>query len=410
LLGDQLLVEVVTPDGAAYCSSCKRIFTVSGPKDFPISFGIVEQSGAISATPWVRARLFRARNQRADGFPLPDLAIDSLGQLPPPAGITKVTLALPARCVGAMADVRNALSCSEDDGRLVAAPVLRDRTFAAAGTWLEGLDAPCPEAPPDGMVCVPGGLFALGESNGQPLLREGLDEELGAIPERLVRLSPFAIDAQETTVSQFDALLPAPLRVAACSAPELEPDRPANCVSFAEAKGACAARGLRLPTEAEFEYVAGNRGLETPFPWGHAPDICAYAVIAQGKNAYRQCAVENGRVLETRPSIGGTGRDQTLPVSLNGLSGVVFDLSGNLSEWVLDDVATYDAGCRTTDRVQRDPLCRVGGTAIARGVRGGAFSGFTAAAFSYARSGTTFVRAVDLGFRCVKSYGAADLE
>jgi formylglycine-generating enzyme len=409
LLGDQVLVEVVAPDGSAYCSSCQRIFTVSSPADFPLSFGIVRSASV--AAPLVRARLFRSRNQGSTGVPLPELAIDSLGRLPAPIGLTSVTLPLPARCTGVAADLTSFVSCSEHSGDLEPTPTLTDRTFATAGSWTDGVDEPCPEAPPDGMVCVPGGLFALGESNAHPLLRDGLGPELGTRPERLVRLSPFAIDALETTIAQYDVLVPeAPRRVATCPAAELDPDRPANCVSFVEAGRACAARGLRLPTEAEFEYVAGNRGLETPFPWGHSPDICTYAVIAQGKEVYRDCAIENGRLVEARTSIGGNGRDQTLPVSLNGLSGVVFDLGGNLSEWVLDDIAPYDAACRAAVHIQQDPLCRVEGKAVGWAVRGGAYNGFTAAALSYARLGTTSVRSSDIGFRCVKSYGAAHLE
>lgn len=410
LLGDQLLVSVLGPDGGPYCSSCQRIFSVSKASDFPISFGILQQGSAPGAAPLVRARLFRSRNQPADGFPLPELAIDSLGRLPLAQGVTKITLGLPSACIGVAADESRALSCNAADRQLAPAKVLRDETFATAGTWPEGLDEPCPEAPPSGMVCVPGGLFALGESNGNPFFLTIEDLESGVRPERLVRLSPFAIDATETTVAQYDSLVSKDAvgpRGLLCAA-ELDADRPANCVSFTDATAACVARGLRLPTEAEFEYVAGNRGLETPFPWGHNPDVCAFATIARGGTS-QECAVNNGRILERRASAVATGKDQTLSGLGTAVSGPVFDLAGNLGEWVLDDGASYDAPCRTAELVQRDPLCRIEASGARRITRGGSYASPTINAHVYARNAADSRRAPDVGFRCVKSYGAAGL-
>src|SRR5678815_3707142 len=39
----------------------------------------------------------------------------------------------------------------------------------------------------------------------------------------------------------------------------------------------------RLPTEAEWEYVAGNLGAETRFPWGYDEDVCSEAIVARGR-------------------------------------------------------------------------------------------------------------------------------
>ncbi len=49
-------------------------------------------------------------------------------------------------------------------------------------------------------------------------------------------------------------------------------DHPANCVAVLEAKDYCAWRGMRLPTEAEWEFMARSRDPQNMCPWGGRHD------------------------------------------------------------------------------------------------------------------------------------------
>jgi formylglycine-generating enzyme required for sulfatase activity len=104
------------------------------------------------------------------------------------------------------------------------------------------------------MVLVPPGCFMMGSENG--------DEDEQPVNEVCID-KPYWIDAMEATNAQFE-----PFQTQ-FSYPGnfFGPDQPRDYLDWFEAARFCALRGVRLPTEAEWEYAArGPDGLT--YPWG----------------------------------------------------------------------------------------------------------------------------------------------
>jgi formylglycine-generating enzyme required for sulfatase activity len=125
---------------------------------------------------------------------------------------------------------------------------------------------------------------------------------------------------------------------------------PVNCISLALAEQVCMRLAKRLPTEAQWEFAAGNREQETPFPWGADGDVCAHARIGWGvgpPNEDSSCAAPTS---PTGPTPEGHVGDKT---ELG-----IANMAGNLSEWVRGYIAPYDAPCwNPSARLLLDPWC-----------------------------------------------------
>jgi formylglycine-generating enzyme required for sulfatase activity len=262
---------------------------------------------------------------------------------------------------------------------------------------------------PDEMALVDGGKFMMGADD--------LDASPSEKPPHEVTLSPFCIDRKEVTVGAYKLCAEdgkcerAPFEVEwkgitrqqkklfspACNGDD--PERgthPVNCVEWGMARQYCEFVGKRLPTEAEWEL--GARGPDGRiYPWGDDPPDATRA-NACGKEC-SAWSIKNGAEI-TPLYKEDDGFALTAPVGSfpGGRSPYgLFDMVGNVWEWVSDWDAPYGAD------PEKDPPGARNGTK--RILRGGAFTG----------SSSTWVRATkrysDLpetrshayGFRCARS-------
>ena len=130
---------------------------------------------------------------------------------------------------------------------------------------------------------------------------------------------------------------------------------PANCVSFELAEQLCTALGRRLPTEAEWEWAAGNLTEETRFPWGSLDEPCARADVGLGRGD------EDGESPACRAQVDGPVRPAGLPAVPNPRDVTalgVRQLAGGVSEWVADYLSSYISPCWKPEQpFLTDPRC-----------------------------------------------------
>ncbi len=371
-LGDRLLVEVLDQTGALACDGCRRQLSAGHTTDWPLSFGVVPTDGGNPL--WIRATLYRTDHVGPDGLPRGTARLEAMGRLPSPGdSVVRVGLELRMDCFGVMTDFGAGTSCDPATGLAATTPELRPISstgeLATPDSWPAGLPVPCSGSVPEGMVCVPGGVFLL----GGPLSIFGDGE-----PEHLVKLSPYALDTDELTVGELQGLIndgaissppqeqaPDPKDVdGACTYGGGDAALPVNCITRDLAQAACVAQGKRLPTEAEWEFAAGNRTRETSFPWGEDDEICLHAIVARGR--FLGLELNNtGDQYSENDACRGTTSEEVLPWGpvAGGAEDDVTDLglrnmAGNLSEWVADAVAPYDDPCWNPGaNLLVDPLC-----------------------------------------------------
>ena len=414
--GDRLVVELLDAEGDV-CNGCSRVFGVAAAQDWPVSFGVVPPEGADGPFR-VRARLFRADWQDYQGDVPAGLGLDALAVLPDPNGVTNVALELPMDCFGVTADVQGSMTCDPASATLVDAPTLRALADHGAlldpGDWPFAMPMPCTSSPPEDMVCVPGGVFLMGDQRG---IGVGLPETT-AQPLRLVRVSPLAMDIDEVSVRTVRLLVrdegfPAPVAFnpndglsSAChylsSGDDSNDDLPINCISFGNAALLCERLGKRLPTEAEWEHAAGNRRAETTYPWGDEVDVCERAIVGRGRTMAGEelrevttCRTTDGLTRPPGPVAGGHDGDVTLLGVRN--------LSGNMSEWIADELSPLDGPCWHPEQTMLvNPICEAG-TLPTHGLRGGSWAGHEFAARAFERGGSLIDGPLPvIGVRCVQ--------
>jgi formylglycine-generating enzyme required for sulfatase activity len=412
--GDRLLVEVLR-DGELACPGCRRIFGLDMDAA-PASFGIAAPDGSVDEYR-LRLRLYRTDHTGADGSPFGQAHIDLLARLPSAEGSTPVTAIARMACFGIPAWPERDETCDPDSGATVAAPLLTDATpLPQSGSWAPAGPVPCPAEVSADMVCIEGGAFLLGSPN-----HFQLTAELASEPEHLTVLSPFALERDELTVGVvrqlvIDGALPgAPFTPnpdpkapdATCSylgtLDASHDDWPVNCLTRDLAESICAARGRRLATEAEWEFAAGQRDAESPYPWGYDDDVCAKAVVAVGR--FAEAYVEEPLTCRRLPdgSLGPWGlvpggSDQDL--SAQGLR----NLGGNLAEWVGDDFAPYTAACfapAAGSNLLVDPRCESPGSTWS--YRGGGWLGLPGDALVFIRKRAS-AASTNIGLRCALSW------
>ncbi len=468
LMGDRLLVELLDRDGELACPSCRREAVVAPPDKWPVSFGIASPSGSTEV--YVRAQLYRGDR--------PGMSVDSMGALPPLRdGVNRVGMHLSARCLGKPVQESGASfqTCAEQDPStmvsppMLGAPVDRGRCGGAGTTDLvpgEEFRRCDPNVPYEGMACVPGGLFFLGDA-----LAPVPSKDVRAVtyPERLAAIGTFLMDRREVTVGAYqkylqdNAMLPVEgtcpeglscrdesgsltTKKKHCTYRET-PMTPEDmglalsCVSWFQAQAYCVAQGKRLPTEVEWEYAASHGARETRYPWGDSPARCDSAYVARGEANWR----DDDRCLGVElagPAPAGFPHDRTTPPWVfpshstrcedpidpsawpDPKEHSIDALAGGLSEWTMDLFAPYEPtnpGDPTCWKASTeawidftDPqtvACRVTDPAAVTdttklSVRGGSWRDPLDATWSAARNSAPAKLTTprpEIGFRCVRS-------
>jgi len=269
---------------------------------------------------------------------------------------------------------------------------------------------------PGGMVTIPAGLSLMGSDVADMLaaIRLCRRDYAGArltldacgrsffeleLPRRRVFLRAFAIDRFEVTNAQYRACVRArrcdPAALVDADPRFTAPRAPIVGVTWDEARAYCRWRGMRLPTEAEWEKAARGPAGRT-WPWGAAWD--------PGRlNHGRIGAMLSLRSLDPdlhRDADARDGHRLTAPVGSyrRGASPYgVLDMAGNVAEWTADVFSPRPPQARSLVQPR-------GPTAGAlRTVKGGSFldpAHRTRAAWRAAAE--PHVRANDRGFRCAR--------
>jgi formylglycine-generating enzyme required for sulfatase activity len=407
--GDRLLLEVLVDDGSLACAGCRHDVGLDARTQWPVSFGVLP--AARSETLHVRARLYRADHVGPDGLPLADGdgVLDAVGILPEADGDTRVALTLRGECFERVSSTAARTSCGAPERPLP--PETPDRTLSP-GAWPPTAPAACPEGVPDGMRCIPGGVFLCGDVRAPPVdVAYDAGTATTAVPERAVRLDTFLLDVDEMTVGDLrrlaqagriafasDAGAPGAPTIAEPQNPQtgadagVDPactwlgvdtdahdDLPLACIPWASANAICHARGGRLPTEAEWEYAAGNTQRETTYPWGESPDVqdlCLHAYVGRGRSTSAG-APENPVCLASADDAGAAPGPAARNAPTRDLTDRgVRNMGGNLQEYVADNYQVYAGPCWTAGGpLLQDPSCDAGGPVSPRSVRGGGWQG-----------------------------------
>jgi formylglycine-generating enzyme required for sulfatase activity len=198
------------------------------------------------------------------------------------------------------------------------------------------------------MLLVPPGTFQMGCSTGS--IQYACDPP--ELPVHQVTLTnAFYMGRYEVTQAQWQAKMgsnPSSFTSASAQVPTAQvPNRPVELVSWNSVQGYLNATGMRLPTEAEWEYAC-RAGTNTPFYNGSTDDGTVGALAWHSQTSGNQ----------TRP-VGGK--------AANALG--LHDMLGNVWEWVEDWYGSY------SPTPQTDPTGPA--SASNRVLRGGAWNNIT---------------------------------
>ncbi len=219
-------------------------------------------------------------------------------------------------------------------------------------------------------------------------------------PAREVTLSAYAMDRFPVTVAAFERCVAA----GRCYEPENEAETtyhgegmaayPVNYVTWANARQYCAWAHGRLPTEAEWERAAKGTGTPT-FPWGDACPALADDTFC-GESAW------DGATARANCYDCGGGFDGPAPADAfpRGQSSEgLWDLAGNLEEWVSDYYDPDYYGYAGTTLNPGGPSV----STLSKATRGGHWASSLMDLRVSARGNQPPLAWNSVGFRCVQS-------
>ena len=214
-------------------------------------------------------------------------------------------------------------------------------------------------------VLIPPGSFQMGCSTSQSW---GCTSDENPV-HQVTLTNAFYMGRYEVTQAQWQARMvsnPSFFQSASTQVPAAQvPNRPVESVSWNTIQGFLTQTGMRLPTEAEWEY-AYRAGTTTAF---HG--FTGYLSGTNDDNLpgniawYWQGSCSNGAQCQTRPVGGKLG---------NGFG--LHDMSGNVEEWVNDRYGSYSSGAQTNPS---GPA--TGSYRVFRGGSWGSYSGVCRASF-----------------------------
>jgi formylglycine-generating enzyme required for sulfatase activity len=223
------------------------------------------------------------------------------------------------------------------------------------------------------MLLVPSGTFEMGCVVGSDQY-SCYGEEL---PVHQVTLTnAFYLGRYEVTQAQWQATMgsnPSWFKSASTQVPVAHvPNRPVERVSWDTVQSYLSLTGMRLPTEAEWEYACRS-GTQTPFYNGST----------------------NGKTVGAIAWYSINSGDQTRPVGGKAANGFgLHDMLGNVWEWVNDWYATYPSDSQTNP---------TGPTrASARVIRGGSFGNTSAVRSSFRAFVESSGTNLNVGFRVAR--------
>lgn len=177
---------------------------------------------------------------------------------------------------------------------------------------------------PEGMVLVKGGEFKMGTDDPSA---DDADK-----PSHTVTVADFYLDQYEVTNEQYQQFVKqtgrqAPKGWTGSDFRGGEGKFPVVNVTWTDATEYAKWAGKRLPTEAEWEYAARGGGQDRAYPWGNDWSD----KLSNSKEDGR------GGPMPVGSYPGGATKDQ------------IFDMAGNVSEWVADDFIPYPGSKRAAD-------------------------------------------------------------